>query len=461
MNWRLVTIFTVFVALVGFSSSTINFTAFAQVETSEQQTYSGDLLNDPFIRDLIQKIEQSKIQIEKLQEQEYERLAAQEFLEERRTVALERLNQDILVWQEKWYEYSPEIAYEKFVDKMPERVQEIYRQHFAFTMSKHNAGLDAKYQAISTGADSVNAMKKFARAAETHQRELVVANDEIHEFGQFIPKSPEELMVMFIDDVKYEIRKIIGVHERVAHEVNWKLSKEYQEETQKEENEIAQIISNYNSNKIPNKQELREDIVRTYAFYDKSREDILEQEVPALQQSREELNENMHAFLDTTLDKYPELKVTWNLNDLSFDVVEREQSLSYESETASDATTESESTTTFDNSNGDDEIEIQRKDGIVTQGILNLDERYQERQSHVQFVYSKLYENIDNSDKEDAATAMERYHSYHAITIKELSQQLTDIRNKYNDEKENLLEAENTILDIIQGEHDKQVSEIQ
>ena len=458
MNWRLFTIFAVFVALVGFSSSAINFTAFAQVETSEQQTYSGDLLNDPFIQDLIQKIEQSKIQIGKLQEQEYKRLAAQEFLEERRKVALERLNQDILAWQEEWYEYSPEIVYEKFVDKMPERVQEIYRQQFAFTMSKHNAGLDAKYQALSTGADSVNAMKKFARAAETHQRELIVANDEIHEFGQFIPKSPEELTVMFIDDVKYDIRKIIGAHERVVHEANWKLSKEYQGETQKEENEITQIISNYNSNKIPNKQELRENIAKAYAFYDKSREGILEQEVPALLQSREELDENMHEFIDTTLDKYPELKVTWNPNDLNFDVVEREHSLLSESEAASDAPTESDSATTFDDNNDDDETEIQRKDGIVAQGILNLDERYHERQSHVQFVYSELYENIDSSDKEDAAIAMERYHSYHAITIEELSQQLTDIRNKYNAEKENLLEAENTILDIIQEEHDKQKS---
>ena len=457
MNWRLFTIFTVFVALVGFSSSTVNLTAFAQVETSEQQIYSGDLLNDPFIQDLIQKIEQSKIEIEKLQEQEYERLAAQEFLEERRKVALERLNQDILAWQEEWYEYSPEIAYEKFVDKMPERVQEIYRQQFAFTMSKHNAGLDAKYHALSSGADSVNAMKKFARAAETHQRELIVANDEIHELGQFIPKSPEELMVMFIDDVKYDIRKIIDVHERVVREANWKLSQEYHDETQKEENKITQIISNYNSNKIPNKQELGEDIVKTYAFYDKSREDILEQEYPALQQSRADLDENMRVLMDTTLDKYPELKVTWNPNDLSFDVVEMEQSLLSESETASDVTTKSESATTFDDNN-DSETEIKHKDNITAQGILNLDERYKERKSHVKSVYYELYENIDNLDKEDAAIAMERYHSYHAITIKELSQQLTDIRNKYNAEKENLLEAENTILDIIQEEHDKQKS---
>lgn len=259
-------------------------------------------------------------------------------------------------------------------------------------------------------------------------------------------------MVLFIEDVKHDIRKMISAHERIVHDADRKLSQEYDVVTQKEE-EIRQIITNYDSDKIPDKQEMRERIVEVYAVYDKSREEILEQEDPTVQQSREELDKNMYTFIDATRDKYPELKVTWNSDDLSFDVVQRAQNQSSDPETASNVTMKSKSVA----SSVDEDIEtrIQHETDIINQEILKLDEIYQERQYHVKSIYSELYESLDNLDKEDAASALERYYSYHAITIKELSQELTDMRNQYNVQRDNLLQAENTVLDIIQ-EHNKQ-----
>ena len=63
--------------VLGLVTSPILFQIFVQTDeldviTNEHQTCSGDLLNNPFIQELIKKIEQSKIQIGKLQEQAYE-----------------------------------------------------------------------------------------------------------------------------------------------------------------------------------------------------------------------------------------------------------------------------------------------------------------------------------------------------------------------------------------------------
>ena len=51
----------------------------SDVETSEQTTFSGDLLNDPMAIEILKKIEESKIKIAKLEQQNYDNLQAQKF----------------------------------------------------------------------------------------------------------------------------------------------------------------------------------------------------------------------------------------------------------------------------------------------------------------------------------------------------------------------------------------------
>jgi len=63
----------------------------------------------------------------------------------------------LTLWEEKWYEFSPDVVYQKFVDKMPSSVQGIYAKQFEFTEAKHELGVIAKTNALDTGySESVN-----------------------------------------------------------------------------------------------------------------------------------------------------------------------------------------------------------------------------------------------------------------------------------------------------------------
>ncbi len=108
----------------------------ADVDTDEQTTLSGDLLNDPLAIEILQKIEESKRKIANLEKQNYDNIQVQKFLEDRRAVVLDRLNQSLILWEEEWHEFSPKVAYQKFIDKMPSGVQGIYAKQFEFTEKK-------------------------------------------------------------------------------------------------------------------------------------------------------------------------------------------------------------------------------------------------------------------------------------------------------------------------------------
>ncbi len=89
-------------------------TIYAQApnETSSQTTLSGDLLNSPLAQDILEKIEQTYQWIEDLENREYEKTKAQQELEEKRAIALERLNQDLLEWENLWANYTSRAAFE-------------------------------------------------------------------------------------------------------------------------------------------------------------------------------------------------------------------------------------------------------------------------------------------------------------------------------------------------------------
>ena len=181
----LVVIFVIFGVIFSVLPSTYAQTS--DVEISEQTTLGNELLNSPLAQEILQKIEESKRKIAKLEQQNYDNLQAQKFLEDRRTVALDRLNQSLILWEEQWYEFSPKIAYQKFIDKMPSDVQGIYAKQFEFTETKHELGTTAKSRALDNGLDSPKALQKFNSAARSTVQEL-------HNYNKIIqPDTPSEI----------------------------------------------------------------------------------------------------------------------------------------------------------------------------------------------------------------------------------------------------------------------------
>jgi len=173
--WALAMIF-VMVAVV--SLQPIN--AQTDAETSEQTTLSGDLANNPVAQDILEKIEQTKQWIADLEKREYERTQAQQELDEKRAIALERLNQDLIEWENLWANYTSRAAFERFVDDKPAPIQGVFWDQFEFKEMKVEAGRDALKKVIENGGTLRQALAAYNKAAETKRIELIEMNAQFN-----------------------------------------------------------------------------------------------------------------------------------------------------------------------------------------------------------------------------------------------------------------------------------------
>src|SRR3989304_5032457 len=147
---------------------------------SEQTTLSGDLANNPVAQDILRKIEQTKQWIADLEKRDYEKTLAQKLLEEKRVIALERLNYDLEQWEILWSNYTSRASFERFVDDKPSEVKGVFWDQFEFKEMKVNAGRDALKQVIANGGTMREARDAYIKAAETKRIELIEANTQFN-----------------------------------------------------------------------------------------------------------------------------------------------------------------------------------------------------------------------------------------------------------------------------------------
>jgi len=156
---------------------------YSQIDTTEQReqtTLSGDLLNSPLAQDILEKIEQTRQWIADLEERDYEKTKAQEELEERRAEAVERLNLDLLEWENLWANYTSRAAFERFVDDKPTAIQGVFWDQFEFKEMKVNAGRAALKEVIANGGSLTEAREAYHTAAETKRIELIEMNAQFN-----------------------------------------------------------------------------------------------------------------------------------------------------------------------------------------------------------------------------------------------------------------------------------------
>lgn len=288
------------------------------VETSEQITLSNELLNNPLAQEILQKIEESKRKIAKLEQQNYDNLQAQKFLEDRRAVALERLNQSLVSLEDEWHEFSPKVAYQKFVDKMPSAVQGIYTKQFEFTESKHELGITVKTKALDNGMISYNALQKFNNAARSTVNELNVYNEEIQ------PDTPAEIQTKIAiiqgyidsDNASYFYH-----HAGLKGELNAK----YAIEVENERKELREILKEYYANIISG-EELTEQLGIIREKYAPIKENLLEENAKTLAESDKKYMDSIQRTINrinNNADVSPFIKAVWDSETHSIELVRK------------------------------------------------------------------------------------------------------------------------------------------
>ena len=157
-------------------------TSFAQtsIDSGEQITFTDNLLNDPAAQDLLKKIEQTKKLIAELEQKEYEKNQAQENLQKKRDMSVERLNQDLNEWERLWEKHSSRNMFNEFVNKKPSYVQGVFWDQFEFKEKKVNAGRIAMNQVLTNGGTIQDARDAYNEAAATKKIELIEMNSQFN-----------------------------------------------------------------------------------------------------------------------------------------------------------------------------------------------------------------------------------------------------------------------------------------
>ncbi|MFB5620825.1 MAG: hypothetical protein ACE5RC_06825 [Nitrosopumilus sp.] len=152
--------------------------AFAQEPvTSEQITISENLENNPVAQDILKKIEKSKRWIAQLEQRNFEALEKQKELEEKRAEALQILEGKLKKWEELWEYYTFDKMLERALENSPAKDSDtIYDHPLKFTASKINAGRDALHKAILEGGGPEEAREAFVNAAKMTREEMLAAN---------------------------------------------------------------------------------------------------------------------------------------------------------------------------------------------------------------------------------------------------------------------------------------------
>ena len=170
-----------FILVCAISISLIQI-SYAQttIDSGEQITFTDNLLNDPAAQDLLKKIEQTKKLIAELEQKEYEKNQAQENLQKRRDMSVERLNQDLNEWERLWEKHSSRNVFNEFVNKKPSYVQGVFWDQFEFKEKKVNAGRIAMNQVLTNGGTIQDAKDAYNEAAATKKIELIEMNSQFN-----------------------------------------------------------------------------------------------------------------------------------------------------------------------------------------------------------------------------------------------------------------------------------------
>ncbi len=258
--------------------------------TGEQTTLSGDLLNDPLAMEILQKIEESKRKIANLEQQNYDNIQAQKFLEDRRAVALDRLNQSLILWEEEWHEFSPKVAYQKFIDKMPSGVQGIYAKQFEFTEKKHEFGSNMKSIALKKGLSSSQAMDKFNQGARSSLGELGDYNEKIQPDASAEISTKIAIIQGNIDDLN------AGYFYRHA-DLKGELNARYAVEEENERKELRKVLNEYYSNAV-SKTELTKQLGDLREEYAQIKESLLRENAKTLSEYEKDHMDNVQYRMD-------------------------------------------------------------------------------------------------------------------------------------------------------------------
>jgi hypothetical protein len=422
--------------------------SFAQSETSEQVTLSGDLANNPVAQDILKKIEQTKKWIKELEEKNYEALEAKKELEAKRAQALEKLNQDLSEWEALWEYYSPKNSFSRFVDKVEEpQVKEVFWDQFEFQQIKVDAGRDALKKVLANGGSLKEARQAYLKAAETKRIELIEANSIFnvnHNLAYY------NQQIMFNKEGQFIETPITGEQLRKYYE-DYRTNPAYLQANPDD------TISWEDLGKTTPNTECRKGSVVVYRFH---ANDYVCVSMPTaemwIRHGMGEITGNTTASnVDsvTPLTKCDEgLTVVYALESGKYSCVLQETADLWIAQGIAESH-DPQSYILDKIQDKDVSVIIQE----INQKLEEFDDDLTLKQAELKDTYDKKYSDALKQSKNDEKSAIKDQSERLGMTIEELSTKIMQIRKKYDSTQENILQEKIAALKILEDVHKENI----
>lgn len=426
--------------LIGISIAFAFQSVFAQtndVYTSDQTTLSEDLKNNPVAQDILKKIEQTKQWIAELEQREYEELQAKEELEQKRTDALEKLNQDLEEWEKLWEYYSPRNSFGRFVETIPSKdVQGVFWDQFEFHEMKVKAGRAALKQVFANGGSLSEARDAYHRAAETKRIELIEANSMFnvnHNLAYY------NQQILFNTQGQYVETPVTGEQLRKYYE-DYRSNPAYLEANPDDAvswDELGETTPNT---------ECRDGYIVVYRFH--SRDYVCVTESTAEMWIRHGMGEISGNSTATSFNPVNPL-TNCDAGMIPVFVIESENYSCIMQDTADQWVEQGIAEIHEPESYIKDRIgdkEAQQKVYDINEQIQELKFELQEKQAELKKEYDRKYDEALEESKKAERQATKEYNERTGMTKEELSKKIISIREQYRDTKDALLDEKQDAL---------------
>ena len=169
--------------MIIISSTNIDQLAFAESNTESKILVSDKLKNNPMAMKIIAEMEAQKLRYKQISEDTTPKsipTKAQIEIEENRKISDQMLHEDLKSMKQKYIDFTPENAYEKFVLKLNSAYHGIFRDQFDYLNAKVQLAIAAKNLVLENGGSFYEAQREYFKYASMPRVDMINYLEELN-----------------------------------------------------------------------------------------------------------------------------------------------------------------------------------------------------------------------------------------------------------------------------------------
>jgi hypothetical protein len=169
--------------MIIISSTNIDQLAFAESNTESTILVSDKLKKNPMAMKIIAEMEAQKLRYKQISEETTPKsipTKAQIEIKENRKISDQMLQEDLKSMEQKYIEFTPENAFEKFILKLNSTYHGIFRDQFDYLNAKVQLAIAAKNQVLENGGSFYEAQREYFKYASMPRVDMINYLEELN-----------------------------------------------------------------------------------------------------------------------------------------------------------------------------------------------------------------------------------------------------------------------------------------